>query len=82
MMMIRVRFAPSPTGYLHVGGARTALFNYLLRSITAASSSFVLKIPTFQDPTKEFEEQLMESLLWLGITWDEGPDVGWVLWAL
>ncbi len=74
--MIRVRFAPSPTGYLHVGGARTALFNYLFARHTGGT--FVLRIEDtdIERSTKESEEKLMESLLWLGISWDEGPDVG------
>ena len=76
MNMIRVRFAPSPTGYLHVGGARTALFNYLFAK--HYDGKFVLRIEDtdVSRSTKEYEEQLMESLLWMGITWDEGPDVG------
>jgi len=71
-----VRFAPSPTGYLHVGGARTALFNYLFAK--HYDGKFVLRIEDtdVSRSTKEYEEQLMESLLWMGITWDEGPDVG------
>ncbi len=74
--MIRVRFAPSPTGYLHVGGARTALFNYLYAKHNGGK--FILRIEDtdISRSTRECEEQLMESLLWLGITWDEGPDVG------
>lgn len=76
MKMNRVRFAPSPTGYLHVGGARTALFNYLFAK--HYDGKFVLRIEDtdISRSTKEYEEQLMESLLWMGITWDEGPDVG------
>jgi len=76
MNMNRVRFAPSPTGYLHVGGARTALFNYLFAK--HYDGKFVLRIEDtdVSRSTKEYEEQLMESLLWMGITWDEGPDVG------
>ncbi|HPG30951.1 MAG TPA: glutamate--tRNA ligase [bacterium] len=72
----RVRFAPSPTGYLHIGGARTALFNWL----TARNNcgTFILRI---EDTDKErfvdgSIEQIMESLKWLGINWDEGPDCG------
>ena len=76
MKMNRVRFAPSPTGYLHVGGARTALFNYLFAK--HYDGKFVLRIEDtdISRSTKEYEGQLMESLLWMGITWDEGPDVG------
>ncbi|AKI97220.1 glutamate--tRNA ligase [Kosmotoga pacifica] len=74
--MTRVRFAPSPTGHLHVGGARTALFNYLYAKHT--DGKFVLRIEDtdIERSTKESEEKLIESLLWLGISWDEGPDIG------
>ncbi|KAF2958193.1 glutamate--tRNA ligase [Thermotoga sp. Ku-13t] len=74
--MVRVRFAPSPTGFLHVGGARTALFNYLFAR--RFNGVFVLRIEDTDLARSEriFEEKLMESLRWLGIHWDEGPDVG------
>lgn len=74
--MVRVRFAPSPTGFLHVGGARTALFNYLFAR--RFKGVFVLRIEDTDIARSErvFEEKLMESLRWLGIHWDEGPDVG------
>jgi len=74
--MIRVRFAPSPTGYLHVGGARTALFNYLFARHYGGKLVLRVEDTDISRSTKEYEDQLMESLLWLGITWDEGPDVG------
>ncbi|HEX2979439.1 MAG TPA: glutamate--tRNA ligase [Anaerolineaceae bacterium] len=72
----RVRFAPSPTGHLHLGGARTALYNYLLARQTGGQ--FILRI---EDTDRKrlvpgAEEELMESLRWLGIQWDEGTDVG------
>lgn len=72
-MSVRVRFAPSPTGSLHVGGARTALFNYLFAK--KRQGSFILRIEdTDQDRhQEEAVRQLMESLLWLGLNWDEGP---------
>jgi len=74
--MVRVRFAPSPTGHLHVGGARTALFNYLYAQ--HAAGKFILRIEDtdMERSTKESEEKLIESLLWMGISWDEGPDIG------
>lgn len=74
--MIRVRFAPSPTGFLHVGGARTALFNFFCARHN--DGKFILRIEDtdVERSTKESEEQLMNALMWLGITWDEGPDVG------
>jgi nondiscriminating glutamyl-tRNA synthetase len=73
---IRVRFAPSPTGELHVGNARTALFNWLFAR--HHGGVFVLRIEDTDRirTTKAFEENLIEELGWLGIDWDEGPGVG------
>lgn len=75
-MEIRTRFAPSPTGFLHVGGARTALFNYLYAK--AKGGKFILRIEdTDQDrSTADSEKTILESLKWLGMNWDEGPDIG------
>jgi len=72
----RVRFAPSPTGYLHVGGARTALFNWLFAR--QKKGVFILRIEDTDLERSEarYETQLMEDLKWLGLDWDEGPDVG------
>ncbi len=69
----RVRFAPSPTGYLHVGGARTALFNWLYARKTGGT--FVLRIEdTDKERSTEAHTQvILDGLAWLGITWDEGP---------
>lgn len=74
--MIRVRFAPSPTGYLHVGGARTALFNWLFARKTGGT--FILRIEDTDQVRydAESEVQLKKELQWLGLQWDEGPDVG------
>jgi glutamyl-tRNA synthetase len=74
--MVRVRFAPSPTGELHVGGARTALYNYLFAK--QQKGKFIIRI---EDTDQErfvpgSLERLLEGLAWLGLTWDEGPDVG------
>jgi glutamyl-tRNA synthetase len=73
---VRVRFAPSPTGRTHLGSGRTALYNYLLARQTGGQ--FILRIEDTDQ--KRYipgaEEELMESLRWLGLTWDEGPDVG------
>ena len=72
----RVRFAPSPTGYLHIGGARTALYNYLFARKNGGS--MVLRIED-TDRNRYVEgavEQLIKDLQWLGINWDEGPDIG------
>jgi glutamyl-tRNA synthetase len=70
---IRVRFAPSPTGELHIGGARTALFNYLFARRNGGT--FVLRIDDtdLERSQEEYSEKLMEALKWLGLTWDEGP---------
>lgn len=74
--MIRVRFAPSPTGYLHVGGARTALFDWLFARKN--DGKFVLRIEDTdtQRSTKESEKSIIEDLKWCGLDWDEGPDIG------
>ncbi|TYB95702.1 MAG: glutamate--tRNA ligase [Kosmotoga sp.] len=74
--MIRVRFAPSPTGFLHVGGARTALFNFFCARHNEGKLILRIEDTDVERSTKESEEQLMNSLMWLGITWDEGPDTG------
>ncbi|MBW8012302.1 MAG: glutamate--tRNA ligase [Chloroflexi bacterium] len=73
---VRVRFAPSPTGTTHLGSARTALYNYLLAQQT--SGQFILR---FEDTDRkrlvpEAEKDLIDSLKWLGLQWDEGPDIG------
>ena len=72
----RVRFAPSPTGYLHVGGARTALFNWLFAR--RHGGTFILRIE--DTDTERSSEQMvagiLESMQWLGLEWDEGPGVG------
>ncbi|MFA6032588.1 MAG: glutamate--tRNA ligase [Myxococcota bacterium] len=73
---VRVRFAPSPTGYLHVGGARTALFNYLFARHTGGV--FILRIED-TDRTRYQEgalKEIFDSLRWLGLSWDEGPECG------
>ncbi|MHC5060463.1 MAG: glutamate--tRNA ligase [Planctomycetota bacterium] len=74
--MVVTRFAPSPTGYLHIGGARTALFNWLLARKT--NGRFLLRIEDTDQKrnTPEAAKQVMDDLRWLGIEWDEGPDVG------
>jgi len=72
----RVRFAPSPTGRMHLGSARTALYNYLLARRTGGK--FVLRIE--DTDRKRFvagaEQELIEGLRWLGLDYDEGPDIG------
>jgi glutamyl-tRNA synthetase len=70
---VRVRFAPSPTGYLHIGGARTALYNYLVAK--HYQGVFILRVEDTDQvrSTEESTKSIFESLQWLGITWDEGP---------
>ena len=75
-MVPRVRFAPSPTGYLHVGGARTALFNWLFAR--RHGGIFVLRIEDTDTERSSWEmvAGIVEGMRWLGLDWDEGPDVG------
>ncbi len=72
----RVRFAPSPTGYLHVGGARTALFNWLYARHTGGTLVLRVEDTDAARNTAEANEAIFEGLRWLEIDWDEGPDVG------
>jgi glutamyl-tRNA synthetase len=75
-MTIRTRFAPSPTGYLHIGGVRTALFNYLLAK--QAGGQFLLRIDD-TDQNRNVQSALqpiLDGFRWLGLEWDEGPEVG------
>src|SRR5262245_18791218 len=72
----RVRFAPSPTGYLHIGGARTALFNWLWAR--QQGGIFVLRV---EDTDRERStvasvQAILDSMRWLGLDWDEGPEIG------
>jgi len=73
---VRVRFAPSPTGQLHIGNVRTALYNWLFARKTGGT--FILRIEDTDVERSEarYETQLLEDLRWLGLDWDEGPDVG------
>jgi glutamyl-tRNA synthetase/nondiscriminating glutamyl-tRNA synthetase len=73
---VRVRFAPSPTGQVHVGNARTALFNWLFAR--QQGGTFILRIEDTDVERSEarYEKQLLEDIKWLGLDWDEGPDVG------
>jgi glutamyl/glutaminyl-tRNA synthetase len=74
--MVRLRFAPSPTGYLHVGGARTALFNWLY--VRRHGGVFVLRIEDtdIERSSTEMVTGILDGLRWLGLDWDEGPDTG------
>jgi glutamyl-tRNA synthetase/nondiscriminating glutamyl-tRNA synthetase len=73
---MRVRFAPSPTGHLHVGNARTALFNWLLAR--GRGGTFILRIEDTdaERSTRESEQAILDDLRWLGLTWDEGVEAG------
>ena len=73
---MRVRFAPSPTGHLHVGNARTALFNWLLAR--GQQGTFILRIEDtdLERSTKASEQAILSDLRWMGLQWDEGVEVG------
>lgn len=75
MSQVRVRIAPSPTGPLHIGTARTALFNYLFAKHTGGT--FILRLEDTDEArsTLDFERDILEGLHWLGLEWDEGPEV-------
>jgi glutamyl/glutaminyl-tRNA synthetase len=75
-MKPRVRFAPSPTGFFHIGSARTALYNWLYSKHTGGT--FILRVEDTDEvrSNADFEKLIYDSLLWLGMQWDEGPDVG------
>lgn len=75
-MKVRVRFAPSPTGHLHIGGARTALYNFLFAQ--AAKGTLILRIEDtdLARSEKKYEQELIKELAWLGLTFDEGPEIG------
>ena len=73
---IRVRYAPSPTGHLHIGNARTALFNYLYARHN--KGKFIIRIEDTDTKRNidDGEHSQLDNLKWLGLDWDEGPDVG------
>jgi nondiscriminating glutamyl-tRNA synthetase len=73
---VRLRFAPSPTGYIHIGNVRTAVYNFIIAK--KYNADFILRIEDTdkERSTKEYETMLMEDLKWLGIKWAEGPDIG------
>jgi nondiscriminating glutamyl-tRNA synthetase len=75
-MTVRVRFAPSPTGHLHVGGARTAIFNWLFAK--HHGGAFIIRVEDTDQArsTRESEAMVLDDLRWLGLNWDEGPDIG------
>ena len=73
---VRVRFAPSPTGHLHIGGARTALFNWLLARRLGGQFVLRLEDTDAERSTRENEEEILRDLAAMGLEWDEGPDLG------
>lgn len=75
-MSTRVRFAPSPTGYLHIGGARTALYNYIFAKATGGKYILRIEDTDVERSTKEFEASQIDDMRWLGLEHDEGPGVG------
>ena len=75
-MTVRVRFAPSPTGYLHIGGARTALFNWLFARHHGGTLILRIEDTDQKRTVPDAVEEQMAALRWLGIDWDEGPDIG------
>ena len=74
--MVRVRFAPSPTGYLHVGGARTALFNWLFARRLGGTLVLRIEDTDIERSSPEMVEGILDGMRWLGLDWDEGPKVG------
>ncbi|HWP98335.1 MAG TPA: glutamate--tRNA ligase [Syntrophomonadaceae bacterium] len=76
MHKLKVRFAPSPTGPLHIGGARSALFNYLFARHEGADMILRIEDTDLERSRPEYEEEIITSLRWLGLSWQEGIDVG------
>lgn len=74
--MIRVRFAPSPTGHLHIGNARTALFNFLFAAAQGGTMILRIEDTDLERSREEMIGEICKDLSWLGLTWSEGPDVG------
>ncbi len=73
MNKLKVRFAPSPTGPLHIGGARSALFNYLFARHNNGNLVIRSEDTDLERSRREYEEEILESLKWLGISWDMYP---------
>ncbi|MCX7038528.1 MAG: glutamate--tRNA ligase family protein, partial [Spirochaetes bacterium] len=75
-MSVRVRYAPSPTGFQHIGGVRTALYNYLFAR--SQGGTFILRIEDTDREryVPEALQDIYDTFQWLGFRWDEGPDVG------
>ena len=75
-MSVRVRFAPSPTGRLHIGSARTALFNYLFAKQQGGEYILRIEDTDLESNQADAESGFLEGFKWLGLQWDEGPDIG------
>ena len=71
--MVKVRFAPSPTGFLHLGSARTALFNWLYARHTGGKFLLRIEDTDKERSKKEFLDEILEDLKWIGVDWDEEP---------
>jgi nondiscriminating glutamyl-tRNA synthetase len=76
MSKLKVRFAPSPTGPLHIGGARSALFNYLAAAHSGGEMVLRIEDTDLDRSRREYEDEIIESLRWLGLDWSEGIDIG------
>ncbi|NLF44710.1 MAG: glutamate--tRNA ligase, partial [Syntrophomonadaceae bacterium] len=76
MKAIKVRFAPSPTGPLHIGGARSALFNYLFAAHEQGTMVLRIEDTDLERSDRAYEEEIIASLRWLGLSWEEGPGAG------
>src|SRR4030042_3765311 len=76
MATVRVRFAPAPTGLLHIGNARTALFNYIFARRHQGTLILRIEDTDVERSTDASIDHILEDLAWLGIRWDEGPDCG------
>ena len=70
---VKVRFPPSPTGFLHIGGARTALYNWLFAKHNNGKLVLRIEDTDRQRSTEEATQAILDSLTWLGLDWDEGP---------
>ena len=82
MSNVRTRFAPSPTGYMHIGGMRTALFNWLWARHNGGQFILRMMIPIRNVTFRKHSAQFSRRLKWLGLDWDEGPEVGGGIWPL
>ena len=81
-VMFRLRFAPSPTGFLHIGGLRTALFSWLCARQNQGSFIFRLEDTDRNRLVEAAESNLLKMLEWAGLDIDEGPGIGWWIWTL